>query len=85
VTHDSDSKYRQQVRGRVRHNTLRKWLIRLLVLGAIVTAGYLWGDDVMSIIRAKGRMTAKEFEGVRDHIREGADRRGGKDWVEGSP
>jgi hypothetical protein len=85
VSTDSDVKYRQKARQRVRHNVLRTWLIRFLVLAALVTAGYLWGDDVVDAVKARGRVTAREFEGVGDHIREGADRRGGAEWVEGSP
>jgi hypothetical protein len=85
VATDSDAKYRQKVRQRVRDRVVRKWIIRVFVVAALVVAGYLWGPRLVTAARVKGQMTGHEYERVGGNIREGADRRGGSEWVEGSP
>ncbi len=85
VATDSDARYTEKVRQRVRHRVIRTWIIRLLVLLAVATAGYLWGPGLVTALRVKGQRAGHEYQKVGDNIRRGADRRGGAEWVEGTP
>jgi hypothetical protein len=69
----------------MRDNTIRRWIIRLMVFAALVTAGCIWGPGIVTAIRVKARLTEKEYNTVGDNVRQGAARRGGSEWTEGSP
>jgi hypothetical protein len=82
---ESDAKYRQRLRERLRHNAIRRWIIRLSVLAVLAIAGSLWGPSLVTALRVKAKLTENEFQAVGDNVRQGAARRGGAEWVEGSP
>ncbi|HUU55433.1 MAG TPA: hypothetical protein VMY87_10995 [Armatimonadota bacterium] len=79
----SDATYKQTAHKRALRNSIRAWVVRLLVVAAIAFAWHLWGDDVRSMMRVQAHETTEEFEEGADQIKEGRDRRAGVGWVEG--
>jgi hypothetical protein len=79
----TDVEYKRVAHQRAVRQSRKAWLIRLLIVALIAGAVYLWGNDVMRMARSEARETGAELEEVGDHIRGGAARRSGADWVEG--
>ena len=79
----SDASYKRTAHKRAVRSSMRAWLVRLLVVGAIAFAWHLWGDDVRSMMRTQAHETTAEFEEGSSRLKEGRDRRAGVGWVEG--
>jgi hypothetical protein len=79
----SDTEYKRTAHERAAQQARKAWLIRLLVVAALAGAVYLWGDDVMRLVRGEVQETGASFQRVGGNIKEGRDRRSGADWVEG--
>lgn len=79
----SDASYKRTAHKRAVRDSIKGWVIRLLVVAAIALAWYLWGDDVRSMVRTQAYERAEEFEEGSGRIKEGRDRRAGVGWVEG--
>ncbi|MFB3880518.1 MAG: hypothetical protein ACE149_04605 [Armatimonadota bacterium] len=78
----SDAEYQRIAHQRASRSALNAWLIRLVILLALAGAVYLWGDDLMGLIRGQAQETRASFQRVGGTIKEGRDRRSGADWVE---
>jgi len=79
----SDTQYKRTAHKRAVQGTIRRWIVRLLVLAAIGVAAWLWGDEVLRAFRAEKQQRQEEFRRGASHIEEGRDRRSGVDWIEG--
>ncbi len=73
----SDAEYKKTSHQRAAQRARKTWLIRLLVIGALVVAVRLWGADVMRLARVQAHQTGSEVGEVSNNITEGRDRRAG--------
>jgi hypothetical protein len=74
---DSDVAYARKAHERAKHQGLRQWLTRLVVVLALVAAWHFWGPTAVRMIRGEGRQTVDEIRGVGRNLQEGRDRRSG--------
>ena len=84
VASSSDRSYAGKAHQRAVHESRRRLVIRLAILAVLVFIGWMWGPDVWRMIRVRGQITAEEFEGVGDSIKDGRDRRSGAEFDETS-
>jgi hypothetical protein len=79
----SDSGYKRTAHQRAVRQSRKAWRIRLLVVALLAGAVYLFGDDVMRMVRRQSQQTGTELRRVGDNIKAGRDRRSGADLTEG--
>ena len=76
----SAKQYQQQTRERVRNQTIRTWIIRLIIVGVLVLAGKMWGADLVARVTQKGREAKSELQKSQQGVKNANDRRSGADF-----
>ena len=82
VASSSDRSYAGKAHQRSVQQGRRRLVIRLAILAVLIFIGAMWGPDAWRMIRVRGQITAEEFEGVGDSIKDGRDRRSGAEFDE---
>lgn len=85
VTSESDRRYVDRARERVKRGERRRLWIRLLILAVLALLGWEFGPYVVQAVRGRAETTAHELKQVGDGIRGGAARRAGAELGEDSP
>jgi Sec-independent protein translocase protein TatA len=57
---------------------MRRWVIRIVVVAAVVFVTWMWGPAVVRRLRRQAQQTAGEFQKAGKQMKEGTERRAGK-------
>ena len=74
---ESDLRYADVTRRRLRQEAGRRWTIRIAILAILVFVGWMWGPSLLQYLRTRGQSAARQVEKTGKGLRAGVEQRTG--------
>jgi len=79
---ESDLRYLDQTRQRLRQEAQRRWTIRIAILAILAFAAWQWGPSALQYLKSRGQSAAQQVQKTSKGLRSGVEQRTGGGFQE---